>query len=434
MPQRQDVLARLRSGTAWNLLSAVGSQGTTFVVSVIVANLLGPEGFGEYVVVQGTLATIAAVASCGTGYTATKYIAELRATDKERAGRVAALCLAMAATGGFLGAASLILGSEPLAVHMLNAPKLAVPLMIGASAVFFNVVNWFHLAALAGLERYEARAKADVACGAFYLVSCVVGARYAGLNGVMAGVVVSALLQWGVLHRLLRHQGADDGIIMRYRGLWRERSVILRFALPTAIPSLTTTPALWLANVFLVWRPNGYTEAALYGAANNLRILALFLPTTLNNVGMSLLNNQMGLGDDAKYRRVFWLNIGMVGVTVMGGALLIGGLGPTVLRIFGRDFAEAHTVLLVLLVSTVLEILWYALAQVVASHEQMWSLLLLAILPRDIAVVLLAYVLTPSLGARGLAIAYTASWALAFIVGVLLIRRIGLTTRLRWVG
>ncbi len=78
----------------------------------------------------------------------------------------------------------------------------------------------------------------------------------------------------------------------------------MRFALRTAIASLTTAPALWLANVLLVWQPNGYTGAALYVAANNLSTLALFLPTPLNNVGRFLLNNQKGRGD-AKGVRTF---------------------------------------------------------------------------------------------------------------------------------
>ena len=56
-------------------------------------------------------------------------------------------------------------------------------------------------------------------------------------------------------------------------------------------------PMIWLANSFLVRQPGGYGEMALYSAANNLRILVLFLPNVMNSVGLSVLNNEKAKGD-----------------------------------------------------------------------------------------------------------------------------------------
>ena len=50
----------------------------TLALNLVSANLLGRFAFGEFTVVQGTLSTVGALAQVATGYTATKYVAELR--------------------------------------------------------------------------------------------------------------------------------------------------------------------------------------------------------------------------------------------------------------------------------------------------------------------------------------------------------------------
>src|SRR5579884_3743945 len=97
----REFAARLSTGVAWSLLATVCNQGSTFAVNVMAANVLGRETFGRYAIIQSTLAAIAAMASFGLGYTATRFLAEFRATDPARAGRILGLCSAVAlATGG----------------------------------------------------------------------------------------------------------------------------------------------------------------------------------------------------------------------------------------------------------------------------------------------------------------------------------------------
>ena len=58
-----------------------------FVLSVVVARLLGRESFGRFGIIGGTIATFTVVATMGMGIAATKLVAQNRAKDPARAGR-----------------------------------------------------------------------------------------------------------------------------------------------------------------------------------------------------------------------------------------------------------------------------------------------------------------------------------------------------------
>ena len=61
---------------------------------VIVGRLLGKTGFGEIGMIQNTVGIFGAAAGFGMGMAATKYVAEYRRTDPNRAGRFIALASA----------------------------------------------------------------------------------------------------------------------------------------------------------------------------------------------------------------------------------------------------------------------------------------------------------------------------------------------------
>lgn len=84
---------RLARGAFWSLIGGVGSRALTLVSSIIVARLLGKEGYGEVGMVQSTIGLFGVFAGFGLGSTATKYIAEYGIKDPEKAGRILNLTL-----------------------------------------------------------------------------------------------------------------------------------------------------------------------------------------------------------------------------------------------------------------------------------------------------------------------------------------------------
>ena len=421
--------ARFRNGISWNVAGAILNNGANFLTNIAIANLLGREIFGQYGMIQSTLTTFVGIAQAAGGITATKYVAEFRSSDKERAGRVLGLCAATTVATGLVSTLLILLCAPWLAGTTLKASFLARPLQIAAAVVFFTVTNAYQMGALAGLESYREWAIANGLQGPIQLGICSFSAWRWGLQGAVAGLLATSAVRWLILHMALRREANRQGISLRYSGLWQERAILLGFALPAAISSLSTAPAIWLGNTFLVRLTGGYSQLALFSAAVNLKNVVIFLPMLLNNVGMSLLNNQRGENNRSRYRTVFWTNLVLTGTSAIAGAALIGIFGAHLLRLFGKTFPEGQGILAVLLCAAVIEAIAMAFYQVIQSEEKMWFSLLAVVLPRDIALVLLAYRLTPAYGAVGLGFAHLIAWLFCSVVVFFAASRIGLTPR-----
>lgn len=404
-------------------------MGSSFVTNIIFANILGRDVFGEYGMVQSTVITISGIAQLATGFTATKYVAEYRVQDKEKTGRIMGLCSGLSSIAAFVAAAVLLLGATWLAFHTLKAPHMREGLMIAAVIVLFSVLNGYQMGALAGLESYRALAVCAVLCGCAVIGIGTVAAWLWGFEGALASMAFGSLLRWYLFHRVMKTETERHGIKVRYDGIWKEREVIYRFALPTAISGFSSMPALWIANAFLVRQQEGYTQMGLYTSAANLKSLVLFLPFLLNNVSMSLLNSQRGAGDEARYRKVFWTNLVFTAGMAMASAALVAASGKWLLRLYGKDFSEGYPVLVVLMGASIFECIALASYQIVQAQGKMWLSFFAIALPRDAMVALLAFLLIPHHGAMGLAISYTAAHATAFVVTVVIISFIGLNTR-----
>jgi O-antigen/teichoic acid export membrane protein len=152
----------------------------------------------------------------------------------------------------------------------------------------------------------------------------------------------------------------------------------------------------------------------------------LLLSTVINNVGMSVLGNQRRMADDVRYRQVFWTNMGLTAGVVLLGAFTVILLGPWLLTIFGRGFGESYPVLVVLMLAMIPEGLAAATHQVMQAEDKIWLSLLVIVVPRDATLAVLSYVLSPTYGALGLAVAQGTAWLLALSMCISLVQRIGL--------
>jgi len=415
---------RLIKGTFLNFIAVAFNQGSTLIVNIIIARILMKETFGEYAMVQSTLLTVAALSQLATGYTASKYIAEYRSSDPEKAGRIMGLCAIVSAVMAGVGMIALIAMSPWLADRMLKAPHLATALMAGSGYLFFSSINGYQTGALSGLEAYGTLAKAGMASGTVAMATISLGAWWGGLAGAITGLSISALFRCAIHNIWLRLEARAHGIRPEYRGSFRrEKRIILKFSLPAALAGYYSMPMIWLANSLLVRQPGGYGEMALYASSSSFRIFVLFIPQVINTVSLSILNNTKGGGDLRRYKSVYASNVAVIFVTTLLGASVIGFFGDAILGVFGRDFSVGKTVLRILMCSTVFEGIAIALYQHLQAQEKMWSSLLMINIPRETAFIVLAFILVPRHGAIGLSLAYALCCVLTLLVVSVLVCR-----------
>jgi O-antigen/teichoic acid export membrane protein len=426
---RASIAIRLRSGVSWSLAGAVANSATNLLLNVLLARVLGKEGFGEFAIVQSTMITVSGVAQLATGFTANKYLAEFHTVDKARTSRIVGFCFIVSIVTAVLGFACTLASAGWIAVHGLDKPQLVSSLRVASGAIFFSVLNGFQLGALAGLESFRRFAK-GLALGAVgNAVACLVGARIGGAHGASMFLTVGACLQWLALRQALLDELKEQGVRPVYKGLAAEKRIFVHFALPAAISGFVVAPAVWLANSFLIRGANGVEQMALFAAANSFRSLVLFLPQLVNRVTTTLLNTHRGESDVVRYREVFKINFLMTAGAALLGAGGVAILGPWLLRAFGKSFHGAYPALLFLLLAAVFEVLFQAVYLLVQSNEKMWHSFALVLVPRDSFIVIFAFLLAPRFGVVGLAAAYGTGWLLAFLLVSVLAMRIRLLPR-----
>jgi O-antigen/teichoic acid export membrane protein len=195
-----DALARrFGTGVLWSTLATVFNQGSTLLANIVIARLLERARFGEFALVLSTTQALVSLGGLGMGYTATKFLAELRGRQHARAERILGLCQTLAYGGAAFVAAALLVFAPALSIKVTGDLHLAALLRLGAVTVFFVAVNGYMMGALAGLEQYRSLGAAGVLSGTVYFLACFFGTLKWGLLGAVAGLCISAAGQWLVL-------------------------------------------------------------------------------------------------------------------------------------------------------------------------------------------------------------------------------------------
>jgi O-antigen/teichoic acid export membrane protein len=402
--------ARFVLGTFWALAGTLISQGLMVAASILVARWLGRAKYGEIGVVRSTVGVFGLFVGLGLGLTATKYIAELKSQDPARAGRIAALTLSVATISGLIVTAVLVLLSPWLAAHTLASPAVAVPLQLGAGLLFFGELSGVQVCILSGLEAFGALAWIGLWAGLLSFPIILTLTRLGGVNGAVLGLVASPVANCLLNGIALRREMAKAGITISYSGFWGERSVLWRFSLPAFLAAAVVTPVSWVCNAMLVNNRNGYAQMGLFSAADQWRLLVLFLPGIITRVVLPILSSYSSEPLDRTSRFSSTLEAGFaVGILVAFPLITALSFGSSlVVRTYGADFAGMRYALSGLLYAGGLLAIGTPIGPAVQAKGGMWSAFINNF---GWALLLLGFFhFLRDRGAWGLSLAYAASY------------------------
>jgi len=400
---------RFVKGAFWSIFGAVVSRGLILLSSIIVARLLGQIAFGELGMIQSTVGTVGVFAGLGLGMASTKYIANLRYSDPEKAGRILALSFLVALITASIVSIGLIFGSSLLAMQVLHAPHLALSLSIGAGLVFFGVLNGIQTGALAGFEAFQSIAKINFFAGLCSFPLILLGTWYWGVSGAVFGMVLSMTVNWGLNNHALRMVCRMANISYVFRDCWSERQMLWKFTLPAALSVFLTVPIMWLSNVLLVHRPNGYAEMGLFSAAQQWQSAILFIPISLSPMVLSLMANTNGEGKAHSYWKMVKLSFFINAIIAGSMAVVVSLLSQVIMKTYGQDFSSGWLILTMLALTAVFIASTNVIGQVIAISASMWWGFFLNFL-WGIAFIGFSWLWVRPYGAIGLAFSYMASY------------------------
>lgn len=363
---------RLARGAFWSLVGVVISRALGVLASVLVARMLGREGFGELGVIQSTVGMFGTFAGFGLGLMATKYVAEFREKDAAKAGRILALSERIALLTGGLTAVVMIGLAPWLAAHTLAAPQLSRLLQIGTALLFFNALTGVQTGALAGFEAFKTIAWVNFLAGAAAFPLMVGGVYVAGLDGAVWGLVASTVLNWVLNQLALRREAALACVVITAQGCMQEWPVLWRFSLPAFLSSLMMGPANWVCYTFIVNQRGGYGEMGVFNAANQWRSMILYLPSIFVGAALPILASLSDSRDAGQYRQVLHFSLLTCYAAALVPAIAIATLSRLIMSAYGATFAAGSTALVVLMVATVLNAGLHGIGQVYSSRGWMW--------------------------------------------------------------
>jgi O-antigen/teichoic acid export membrane protein len=365
--------SRFARGAVWSLVGGVISQGSNLAASIITARLLGREQFGEYGMVQSTVGMLGIFAGLGLGVTATKYVAELRTRDPERAGRIIALSSIVALMSGGLLAVALVLFAPILAARTLNAPTLAPVLRIASVLLFLNALNGAQTGALSGFEVFRTIAKINLARGVITFPITVALVLLWQLPGAIWAAAVSAALTCLFSQLCLRRHCATVGIRPRLSSAWREGRVLWTFSTPAFLSAALAGPVTWAANTMLVNQPGGYAEMGVFSAASQWRAALLFLPGLVGQVATPMLASLQDAGGGRLARKVLLGSVLMNAICTLPVVLVLLPFSGWVMSLYGPAFSGRGPVLAILLLSAALLAVQTPVGNLIAAFGRMWA-------------------------------------------------------------
>lgn len=420
--EHKSLAYRFAHGALWSLVGTVISQGLSLIAAIVTARLLGKVGFGELGMINSTMGMFGVFAGLGLGLTATKYVAEFRTKEPQRAGRILGLSVLVSLVSG--GAIALVLLAEApwIAERTINAPYLVNELRLGCGLLFLNALNGAQTGALAGFEAFKTIAKVNLLRGLISFPLMIAGVWFFGLMGAVGAMVVAAAAGWWLNHQALRQECRIGGVTVSYRGAWAERQVLWQFSLPALLSGALMGPVLWLANAIMVNQPGGYGELGLINAANHWRSLIMVLPGILSNAALPFLTSELGNEGRAGYDNLMELVQGLAILVALPTCAFVMYLGDRIMRLYGRDFTDGTPVLLGIIFGITIAAIGSAIGSGIIAKGFMWfgalqnftwGLILLAVV----------WFFAPAWGARSFAFGFGLAYLILLIWSVWFIRK-----------
>jgi O-antigen/teichoic acid export membrane protein len=364
---------RLAKGAFWSLIGTVLSRSLSVVSSILVARMLGKVGMGELGIIQSTVGIFSAFAGLGMGLTATKFVAEYRVKESQRAGAMLGLSAAVAwASGGVMMLAMLVLAPW-FAKNTLAAPQLAGLIRIGSVLLLIGSVNGAQTGALAGFEAFKTIARVNLVCGLLSFPLMVGGALWFGLEGAVWGLVGSMAVNCLFSHLALRREAAAAGVPFSAKLQPEQWSVLWRFSLPSVLCNVIWGPVNWACNALLVNHANGYAEMGIYNVTLSWFNAVSFLPGVLAQVILPLLASQTTEASSCNQKKIVLLAIKANALAVIPATLIIAGLSPLIMSCYGAGFREGWPTLVVTVLTAGILAVQIPPVQAITAAGRMWA-------------------------------------------------------------
>jgi O-antigen/teichoic acid export membrane protein len=426
-PDEPDLRVRISRDAAGTLTLRATTLGLAFVASVLLARLLGPEGYGAYAYAFTWVTVLGVLALMGLDRLLVREIVTYRARGAWGPMRGFLRRANQAALVGAIALASLValatwalggLGSETMSA--LWVAVILLPLI---------VLNRIRQLTLQGLDYVVLGQVPEALIQPVLLIAMVVGGfvlldgdvSAAGAMGMAAAAAgVSLIVGRRLVRRLL------PGPVRVARPEY-ETSAWVRSALPLLVMGLLMIVSSRVG-ILMLGPIRGPEDTGVYAVVQRMAEFIPFFMIGLGPVLSPIIARLHVEGDLERLERVVTRSALAVFLVTLPIALALIGFGHQVLTLFGPEFTQGHTALAILVVGQLVNVAtgMVSVVLIMTGHERDATV---AAGVGALASVLLSAVLIPSWGIEGAAVAAATSMVLWNGLAVFYVhRRLGIHT------
>lgn len=346
--------------------------------------MLGSSIFGEYGAIKNTLVSIAIFSTFGLGYTATKYVAELKNRNQIGIKGFIRKSLIITLIISFIFCIVTIIFSNYISLEVLKAPNLSTILRYVAVWIVFNALTTLQIGILSGLGMYKEMARINTYVGIVTFLLSILLTYFFGFDGAILALLIAQIYNWYLYYKSLNNSysdGFDSSVEVSYLD-------ILRFCTPIAMQEMVYSFSSWLSYLILIHHAS-YSEFGIYSASLQWSSLVLFIPGVLRNVILSNLSKSNVDTEDSKIlKQMILINLFCTILSI----IIIMLAQNIILTIYGRSFLELKNVLLLALLTTIFISVSNIYTQAYMSKGKNWLMFFFRLI-RDFGIVVLTYAL-----------------------------------------
>lgn len=367
-----DIRLRIVKGAFWGAFGSVATRSVTILLSFILARILGKEGFGEYGIINNTTAMISGLVGLGLGATVTRYIASLKTREPKRAGKIIGLTSIITWISAIIYGTIFVYFAPWIAKTTLAAPQLAPMLQISSITIGFGVINSIQISTLTGLESFKVSSILSTIFGIIQSSLVVILAWYAGVKGAVVALAFTSSLTVIAYFIISRKELFKANIKVSYRDAWNEWKVLIKYSLPAFLGTITVSPVIWFSNAFLANQTDGYGELGIYNAALQWDTFVMFFPALISTAILPVMSDMYGRGDVKGSIKIMWKMMRYSAFLVIPIATMISLLSPMLIKLYGNSFSGGHWVIVIVVFTTVLNVISAQLGTFLAAGGKMW--------------------------------------------------------------
>ena len=403
---------KLFYGTVWNFFGNGFGKLVLLLSSVLVARFLGPEIFGKWGVIRSTSAVFTILLGFGVGVTAIKYVAELKDSDKVKAGNILGIAISFAVGFGLFLTLIFYSLSEFISIDILRDESLLVPLRISSLFLVIIAINGVLSGSLAGFNNFKYIAVSNLFGGVLSTPLILFLCKYYGLNGLVVGYVLYYLITLIFLYVFFRKSLEQNLIVLSLKNYRENSSVILHHNVPAILSGGIGGFVIWIVNAYVARLNFGFTILGINNAAKIIQNSIMELSAQLDVPMISYLSSTI----DSKRKDKLNFFSPIVIVTALVFPLII--FPELITWMFADakyDQDNFSLVVALTMVTTFIMVYKRGLGRIIITKSKLW-LGVYENLLWSVLILVFIVTLVPDLGAVGFAMAFAFSYLIDVLV------------------